>query len=234
MLHDNPFGKVDIIGAYNRFLVKLSQGAHEEFFWLDITAFNLAYWLGNTDEYTFVLNSHVPPASAPAGASHAAGARWRATTWRCAGSPAPSSGVALTRVYRANPPDYLYTQVAELPASQSCFRKTLPGGWYGGFVYAATAVTAGRAGERLQQLRLGAAPGQPHRGDHPAGWAQPDPGCAERLCHPGAGRRRALPGQPGLGALPPGEQRTTWRWMPTSTCCSTIRGTGTCRANRCA
>ena len=141
VLSDNPFGKVDIIGAYNRFLVKISQGAHEEFFWLDVTAFNLAYWLGNTDEYTFVLSSHIPPASAPLApdmqpvqveSNHVA------LCWQ----PSPSSGVALTRVYRASPPDYLYTQVAELPASQSCYQEDMPWGRYGGYVYAATAVTS--------------------------------------------------------------------------------------------
>ena len=138
VLHDNPFGLVDIIGVNNRFLVQLSQGTHEEFFWLDVTAFNLAYWLGNTDEYTFVLNSHVPAAAAPAApllnpprvAGSAVDLCW---------APSSSPGITLSRLYRASPPDYLYTQVAELPASQTCYQDTLPGGWYGGFVYAVTA-----------------------------------------------------------------------------------------------
>ena len=66
MLRDNPFGVVDIVGGRNRFLVKLGKGAHEEFAWLDITDFNLAYWAGDTENHTFTVKSHVPPPAAPA------------------------------------------------------------------------------------------------------------------------------------------------------------------------
>jgi hypothetical protein len=141
VLSDNPFGKVDIIGGNNRFLVKLNQGAHEEFFWLDVTAFNLAYWLGNTAEYTFVIDSHVPPSAAPA-APTLAPVKVESNHVELCWQPSASPGVGKTRVYRANPPDYLYTQVAELPASQSCFSEDLPWGWYGGFIYAVTAVNS--------------------------------------------------------------------------------------------
>ena len=141
-LRDNPFGKVDIIGGNNRFLVKLNQGEHEEFFWLDITAFNLAYWMGNSEAYTFVLNSHVPPAAAPE-APLLEPVKVEGNEVALCWQPSSSPGVNLTRLYRANPPDYLYTQVAELPASQTCFSEELPGGFYGGFVYAATAVNVG-------------------------------------------------------------------------------------------
>ena len=141
VLHDNPFGKIDFIGGNNRFLVKLSQGAHEEFFWLDVTAFNLAYWLGDTAEHTFVLNSHVPTAGAPA-APVLEPVKVAGYDIELCWQPSATPGVTYTRIYRANPPDYLYTLVAKLPASQTCFSETLPGGWYGGFVYTATAVNS--------------------------------------------------------------------------------------------
>ncbi len=64
-LHDNPFGMVDIVGEQNRYLVKISKGEHEEFQWLDITPFNLAYWQGQTDDYTHTFNTHLPVAGAP-------------------------------------------------------------------------------------------------------------------------------------------------------------------------
>ena len=66
VLRANPFGVVDIVGGRNRFLVKLGKGADEEFAWLDITDFNLAYWAGDTERHTFTVQSHVPPPAAPA------------------------------------------------------------------------------------------------------------------------------------------------------------------------
>lgn len=141
VLHNNPFGLIDIIGANNRFLVQLKLGTHEEFFWLDITAFNLAYWQGYTNKYVFVLRSHVPPVDSPA-APTLQPPQIEASRVELCWQPSASPGVTLSRIYRASPPDYLYTQVAELPASQTCYTETLPGGWYGGFVYAATAVNS--------------------------------------------------------------------------------------------
>jgi len=43
VMHDNPFGVVDIIGNQGLLLVKLARSGHEEFHWLDITQFNQAY-----------------------------------------------------------------------------------------------------------------------------------------------------------------------------------------------
>ena len=61
VMHDNPFGVVDIIGNQGLLLVKLARSGHEEFHWLDITQFNQAYWLGDTISHTFTIASHVPP-----------------------------------------------------------------------------------------------------------------------------------------------------------------------------
>ena len=64
-LRENPFGMVDIVGYANIYLLKLQQGEHEEFHWLDITPFNLAYWQGQTAAYTHTLQTHFPVAGAP-------------------------------------------------------------------------------------------------------------------------------------------------------------------------
>ncbi len=42
-LQDNPFGIIDVVAKETRFLVRLQKDNHEEFWWLDITDFNLAY-----------------------------------------------------------------------------------------------------------------------------------------------------------------------------------------------
>ena len=137
-----PFGVVDFIGANNRFLVKLSQGAHEEFFWLDITAFNLAYWLGNTEAIHLCDQTRTYRQRLRRPAPSLEPVKVEGYDIELCWQPSASPGVTLTRLYRANPPDYLYTQVAELPASQACYSETLPGGWYGGFVYIVSAVNS--------------------------------------------------------------------------------------------
>ena len=111
VLRDNPFGIVDVVGGRNRFLVKLAQGYHEEFAWLDITEFNLAYWQDDVNSHTFILASHVPPPAAPASPSGVmvkveAG---RATlSWQ--GSAIPE--VAGYHIYRAVAPVYTYEKIS--------------------------------------------------------------------------------------------------------------------------
>lgn len=63
-LRDNPFGRIDVVGRNAEFLVSLTQDAHEEHRWLDITTFNLAAWRGAE---TLTLTTHVPPPGAPQG-----------------------------------------------------------------------------------------------------------------------------------------------------------------------
>ena len=138
-LRDNPFGVVDIMGLQNRFLLKLSKGEHEEFHWLDITQFNLAYWMGDTLSHTFTISSHVPPLNAPAPP--------KITTSRVEGlsvalewTPSLSPGVAAYRVYRAAHREYLYEQVAELTGTH--FQEYFDSDGNGHRVYVVTAVGA--------------------------------------------------------------------------------------------
>ena len=113
VLHDNPFGVVDIIGNQGLFLIRLHQREHEEFHWLDITQFNLAYWLGDVISHTFTLSSHVPPPAAPSAPELLAvqvEGRRASLQWE----PSQSPGVAGYRVYRAAAPQYRYIEASGL------------------------------------------------------------------------------------------------------------------------
>lgn len=110
VMHDNPFGVVDIIGNQGLFLLRLTRDAHKEFHWIDITQFNLAYWMGDTISHTFTISSHVPPPSAPA-APRLRQARIEGTLATLDWYPVP--GAAGYRVYRATPPDYRYLVAAD-------------------------------------------------------------------------------------------------------------------------
>ena len=113
VMHDNPFGVVDIIGNQGLLLARLARSGHEEFHWLDITQFNQAYWLGDTISHTFTIASHVPPPGAPVPpvltAVRAEGA-WVGLDWR----PGSSGTVAGYRVYRAAAPQYRYKAASDL------------------------------------------------------------------------------------------------------------------------
>jgi hypothetical protein len=113
VLHDNPFGVVDIIGNQGLFLTQLVRDGHEEFHWLDITQFNLAYWKGDVVSHTFTISSHVPPPTAPLVPELLAvrvEGTWTSLDWQ----PSPSPGVAGYRVYRAAASQYEYLAASGL------------------------------------------------------------------------------------------------------------------------
>lgn len=113
IMHDNPFGVVDVIGNQGLLLVKLARAGHEEFHWLNITQFNEAYWLGDTISHTFTISSHVPPPAAPAPPALTAvrgQGTWVSLDWQ----PSPSAGVVGYRVYRAAAPQYRYEAAGDL------------------------------------------------------------------------------------------------------------------------
>jgi len=143
-LHDNPFGVVDIIGNQNIFLARLSRDAHEEFLWMDITDFNLAYWLGDTISHTFKISSHLPASGAPLSPTIRS-ARVEGEQINLCWSPSPTPGVSVYRVYRAVPPEFNYLPAGDL-VSGTCYTETLPAPWaYDGHVYTVVAMdTDGR------------------------------------------------------------------------------------------
>jgi hypothetical protein len=158
VLHDNPFGVVDIIGNQGLFLIQLVRDGHEEFHWLDITEFNLAYWMGDVLSHTFTISSRVPPPGAPAApevtAVRVEGA-WVSLDWQ----PSPSPGVVGYRVYRAAAPRYAHVAASGLltTAHFEEFGDELGDGQHR--LYAVTAVDgAGREsgfGERVYAPGLG-------------------------------------------------------------------------------
>ncbi|MBN1641223.1 MAG: 6-bladed beta-propeller [Anaerolineae bacterium] len=142
-LRDNPFGLIDIVGVQNRFLVKLSQGDHVEFHWLDITQFNLAYWMGDTISHTFTISSHIPPPGAPA-APRTVRAQNADAHVALSWAPSPSPGVVGYRVYRATPPEDSYLLAGDLALGTSFEEWMVEGSTCPGHcVYAVTAVDGG-------------------------------------------------------------------------------------------
>ncbi len=137
VMHDNPFGVVDIIGNQGVFLISLARQDHEEFHWMNITQFNLAYWMGDTISHTFTISSHVPPANAPV-APHLRPVRIEGALATLDWYPTP--GAAGYRVYRATPSEYRYSVVSDW-LTETTFAEWA-GAWQDGQhrVYAVTAV----------------------------------------------------------------------------------------------
>ncbi|HIG98000.1 TPA: hypothetical protein HA231_01070 [Candidatus Woesearchaeota archaeon] len=57
-LRPNPFGKIAVTGSTGTFLIKLSKGS-EEYKWLEITDFNLAYWKGEKEQGMFEVKTRL-------------------------------------------------------------------------------------------------------------------------------------------------------------------------------
>ena len=138
VMHDNPFGLVDIVGNKGIFLVRLSRDGHEEFQWLDITQFNLAYWMGDTDSHTYTLTSHLPPEGAPP-SPEVTEVQVEGDEVRMCWTAIPSANVSGYRLYRATLPKYEYVLVQDaIPAT--CTVDTEHVSTYSGKVFAVTAV----------------------------------------------------------------------------------------------
>ena len=65
-LHDNPFGKINVVGSNGLLLIKIKARGQTDYYFLDITKFNYEYWSGNTIEAVFTFDTHIPPVGAPA------------------------------------------------------------------------------------------------------------------------------------------------------------------------
>lgn len=65
VLRDNPFGVIDVVGENDEFIVELTKDDHQEYGWIDITAFNLAMWRQGGQSATIDIQSHVPPVNSP-------------------------------------------------------------------------------------------------------------------------------------------------------------------------
>lgn len=109
--HDNPFGTVDVVGNRNVLLFRVRKGDLREFFWLDITDFNLAYWRTGPDTAVYPMRTHFPPAGAPAPPVGLAVRPNGATAARLTWNASPDLDITGYRIYRAIEPFYEWTRI---------------------------------------------------------------------------------------------------------------------------
>jgi hypothetical protein len=114
--HDNPFGTIDVVGNASTLLFRVRSGAEREFFWLDITDFNRAWWNTGPDAATYTFNTHFPTPGAPATPTNLKATLTSATTveltWGSAGAPAgPAPDAAGYRLYKAVEPEYQWQAI---------------------------------------------------------------------------------------------------------------------------
>ncbi len=61
---DNPFGKINVVGAGDTLLLKLKSGGSTEYRFMDIAEFNIARFLDHSDVHIFDIPTHFAPANA--------------------------------------------------------------------------------------------------------------------------------------------------------------------------
>lgn len=138
-LGPNPFGTINVVGINSTLFFKVQARGQTDYFDLDITDFNLAYYSGNREAATYPFPSHIPPAGAPEPPS---GLKMRlerekvALTWQ-----PPSSGTVRYNVYRAAYPNYPFEKITQSPVDGTGFADTVDVG--ANLRYAVTAVDAG-------------------------------------------------------------------------------------------
>lgn len=139
-LHDNPFGPVDVVGPRNRFLISVQRDIYQEFYWLDVTDLNMAYWAGQLESYTLTLHTHLPAADAPAAPHFTTVRVQNFSQTLCWGyTESTPLDVVSYHVYRIAPPEFaIYARVAEAVAGPCYTRATGDAG----LDYAVFAVTA--------------------------------------------------------------------------------------------
>ena len=62
---DNPWGQIHVVGSNAMILARVQAAGREEFYFLRLHDFNVAYARGHDKEYTHVLRSRFPDAGAP-------------------------------------------------------------------------------------------------------------------------------------------------------------------------
>ena len=111
VLHDNPFGLINIVGSNDEFILAFTKGGHQEFHWLDITAFNLAFWRGGSTSATLDIVSHVPPSQAPSAPVNLTAIQEYGLV-KLHWSVSPSSGVTSYNIYRTAGYTSAYQRIA--------------------------------------------------------------------------------------------------------------------------
>ncbi|HOK52873.1 MAG TPA: CARDB domain-containing protein [Armatimonadota bacterium] len=60
-LRENPWGLINVVGSNGVFLVKIETAGQTDYQFLEILPFNIAYWSGFTDSYTYDLQANIIP-----------------------------------------------------------------------------------------------------------------------------------------------------------------------------
>ncbi len=149
-LGPNPFGTINVVGTNSILFFKVEARGQTEYFDLDITDFNLAYWSGSKDSHTFIRNSQIPPAGAPEPPQDLRLKREGekvTLTWN------PSPPAVRYNVYRASYPHYSYSRIAaSIPAEAGKFVDTVDTGL--NVRYAVTAVNGSGLESRFSRIAV--------------------------------------------------------------------------------
>lgn len=121
--HNNPFGKINVVGPGDVFFIRIEGRGQTEYTWLDIAEMNLAWFNGNKVEATFVRKTNIPVSGAPSPPS-AVTANVQKDDVRLSWQPVP--GAKGYRVYHAAPEQYAYHNI--LKTSSTYFAGTLGNG----------------------------------------------------------------------------------------------------------
>jgi photosystem II stability/assembly factor-like uncharacterized protein len=114
-LHDNPWGLINVVGTNAVFFVKIEAASQVDYQYMEILPFNIAYWSGFTDSFTYNFQANVIPGGRPTtgningvklmsqGPGYAVGAggiilRWNGTTWSSVSSPTTSNLNAVDQI----------------------------------------------------------------------------------------------------------------------------------------
>jgi hypothetical protein len=116
---DNPFGKINVVGQGDVFLIRIEARGQTDYAWLDIPEFNLAYWSTGPDRAVYSRTTHIPPAGAPVAPKNLR-AQIKGDLVELAWDRAP--GARGYRVYHARPDEYKYEEVkdAAFTVGSSC------------------------------------------------------------------------------------------------------------------
>ncbi len=104
-LAPNPFGHIDVVGFNGQLLVAAGDGDQRFYTWWPITDFNLAAWQLGTNTYERTIDTHLPPAGAPAPPAELQG-RVDGTQVSLSWPASPDPAFAAYRVYRGLEPAY--------------------------------------------------------------------------------------------------------------------------------
>lgn len=101
--HDNPFGQINIVGANGLLFFRIAARGQEMHRWMNITEFNVPYYRGARESYTFELRTLLPPLDAAAPPKQVRAIRTAPNKVGLTWEPSSDSSVTAYKVYAKNP-----------------------------------------------------------------------------------------------------------------------------------